>query len=108
MTDFTALKSTLKKFDPTQDRFISREFQKYAYDLCLELRDEEHKSIYMRLAKTTPRHLLEKARYFVKESGTTRTPGKLFMWKLAQLRREHKERTDRRIPSALKENVTSK
>ena len=102
MADFTSIKSTLKKFDPTQDRFISREFQKYAYDLAIELRDEEHKGIYMRLAKTVPRHLLEKARYFVKESRTTRTPGKLFMWKLKQLRIEHKAKLDRRVPESEK------
>lgn len=100
MADFTSLKATLKKFDPAQDRYISREFQKYAYDLAVELRDEEHKGIYMRLAKLTPRHLLEKARYFVKESGTTRTPGKLFMWKLKQLRIEHKSRLEKRIPES--------
>lgn len=92
MADFTTTKSILKKFNPTEDRYISREFQKYAYDLAVELNDLEHRAIYMRLAKTVPRHILEKARYFVKDSGTTRTPGKLFMWKLKQLRLELKQK----------------
>jgi hypothetical protein len=101
MADFTPLKSTLKKFDPTQDRFISREFQKYAYDLAVALGDEKHMAIYMRLAKTTPRHLLENALTFVKDAKAT-NPGRLYMWKLKQLRAESKERADRRIPSSEK------
>lgn len=92
MSDFTTTKSILKKFNPAEDRYISREFQKYAYDLAVELNDLDHRGIYMRLAKTVPRHLLEKARYFVKESGTTRTPGKLYMWKLGELRKELKDK----------------
>lgn len=94
MADFDSIGGVLKKFNPQKDRYISREFQKYAYDLALELGDLEHRSLYMRLAKTTPRALLEQARYYVKESGTTRTPGKLFMWKLAQLRKEHKAKQE--------------
>lgn len=91
MSDFTSLKKTLKKFDPQQDRYISREFQKYAYDLALELRDEEHKGIYMRFAKTVPRHVLERARAFVKDANTA-TPARLYMWKVAQLRAELKNK----------------
>ena len=67
MSDFSDIKKVLKKFDPREDRYISREFQKYAYDLAQELGDLEHKSLYMKLAKNTPRHLLEHARYFVKD-----------------------------------------
>ncbi|MAG59285.1 hypothetical protein CMO96_00645 [Candidatus Woesebacteria bacterium] len=88
--DFTTLGDVMKRFDPTEDRYISREFQKYAYDLAEELGDLDHRSLYMRLAKITPRHLLEQARYFVKDQKSVRSPVKLFMWKLAQLRKEHK------------------
>lgn len=95
MADFDSTKAIIESFDPTQDRYISREFQKYAYDLAVELNDLEHRGIYMRLAKTVPRHILEKARYFVKESGTTRTPGKLYMWKLGQLLKEMKEKNEK-------------
>lgn len=91
MADFDSVRGVLKKFDPTEDRYISREFQKYAYDLALELRDEEHKAIYMRFAKTVPRHILERARAFVKDANTA-TPARLFMWKVAQLRKELKEK----------------
>lgn len=92
MGDFDSVKSVLSKFDPREDRYISREFQKYAYDLAEELGDLEHKAIYMRLAKTVPRHILEKARYFVKDAGNVKSPAKLYMWKLAQLRKELREK----------------
>lgn len=77
------------KFDDT-DKYVSREFQKYAYDLAVELGDLEHKSLYMKLAKETPRILLEKARSFVKDATNAKSKGRLYMWKLKQLRDETK------------------
>ena len=88
MGGFNTVRDVLKKFDATGDRFISREFQKYAYDLADELGDLKHKSLYMRLAKTTPRALLEQARYFVKDAAKVQNRGRLFMWKLTQLKKE--------------------
>jgi hypothetical protein len=73
-----------------KDKYVSREFQKYAYDLAVELGDLAHKSLYMRLAKNTPRILMEKARSFVKDAQNARSKGKLFMWKLSQLKAEKK------------------
>jgi len=70
------------------DKYVSREFQKYAYDLAVELGDLPHKSLYMKLAKETPRILLEKARSFVKDAQNARSKGRLFMWKLQQLKKE--------------------
>jgi len=75
------------KLDDT-DKYISREFQKYAYELAEELGDIAHKSLYMKLAKETPRILLEKARSFVKDAQNARSKGRLFMWKLQQLKKE--------------------
>jgi len=41
-----------KKFDPSDtDKYVSQEFQKYAYELAKELDDLPHKSLYMKLAK---------------------------------------------------------
>lgn len=97
MSDFDSVKNVLKKFNPTQDRFISREFQKYAYDLAEELLDLDHKSLYMRLVKTTPRHLIEQARYFVKDAQNVQNRGRLFMWKLSQLKKERKEKEERKL-----------
>ena len=72
-------------FDDT-DKYISREFQKYAYDLAEELGDLEHKSLYMRLVKNSPRGLVEAARSFVKDAQNARSKPRLFMWKLKQLK----------------------
>jgi hypothetical protein len=68
------------------DKYLSREFQKYAYDLAVELDDLAHKSLYMRLAKNTPRNLLEVARSFVKDATNAKSKAKLYMWKLKQLK----------------------
>lgn len=86
-TTFKSIGEVLSKYklDDT-DKYISREFQKYAYDLAEELNDLEHKSLYMKLAKETPRILLEKARSFVKDAQNARSKGRLFMWKLKQLK----------------------
>ena len=40
----------------------------------------------MRLAKNTPRGLMESARGFVKDAVNARSKGKLFMWRLKQLK----------------------
>lgn len=76
-----------KKFDPQNiDKYVSREFQKYAYELAKELDDLPHKSLYMRLAKNTPRGLMESARGFVKDATNAKSKGRLYMWKLKQLK----------------------
>lgn len=72
----------LKKFKIEDDKYISREFQQYGYDLAEELGDLTHKALYIKLAKETPRGLLEAARSFVKDAVNARSKGRLFMWKL--------------------------
>lgn len=82
----------LKKYKLVDtDKYISREFQKYAYDLAEELGDVSHKSLYMKLAKETPRILLERARSFVKDAENARSKGRLFMWKLKELKNAKKQ-----------------
>ena len=85
---FSDLKSILGNFEKSQDKYISREFQKYGYDLAVELGDEKHKALYIKLAKENPRGHLEAARSFVKDADNARSKGKLFMWKLSQLKKE--------------------
>ncbi len=76
-----------KKFNPQDtDKYVSQEFQKYAYDLAKELDDLPHKSLYMRLTKNTPRGLMESARSFVKDASNAKSKGRLYMWKLKQLK----------------------
>jgi len=77
-----------KKTLEGRQKYVKQEFQAYGLELAKELGDWKNKSLYLRLAKTTPREILEKARYFVKDQtkGTIKTPYKLFMWKLKELK----------------------
>ncbi len=75
----------LRTFNPLEDKYISREFQAYGVYLSEILDDYKHKALYIRLAKTVPRAVLEKALSFVKDS-KARSKGRLFMWKLKELR----------------------
>jgi hypothetical protein len=87
----TPVKDLLSKYKfEDKDKYVSREFQKYAYDLAVELNDLDHKSLYMKLAKETPRILLEKARSFVKDATNAKSKGRLFMWKLSELKKAQK------------------
>jgi hypothetical protein len=75
----------LKTFNPVEDKYISREFQAYGIFLSEELGDYKHKALYIRLAKTVPRAILEKALAFVKDANAKSKP-RLFMWKMKELR----------------------
>ena len=78
--------SILQTFKPIEDKYISREFQAYGVFLSEILDDYKHKSLYIRLAKTVPRAILEKALSFVKDS-KARNKARLFMWKMKELRK---------------------
>lgn len=80
----------LKSFNPTQDKYISREFQSYGIYLAETLNDYKHKSLYIKLAKTVHRSILEKALSFVADSKAN-NKGALFMWKLKQIKEERKK-----------------
>jgi hypothetical protein len=49
----------------------------------------------MKLAKETPRGLLESARSFVKDALHVQSRPRLFMWKLSQLKKEIKEKKEK-------------
>ena len=85
---FSSIRDVLSEFDWDEDKYISREFQKYGYDLAVELGDLGHKALYIKLAKELPRPLLEEARNFVKDATNVKNPAKLFMWKLSELKKE--------------------
>jgi hypothetical protein len=84
--DVQSIGQILLKFNPVEDKYISREFQSYGIYLAEELGDYKHKSLYIRLAKTVPRIVLEKALSFVKDAKANSKP-KLFMWKMGKLRK---------------------
>ena len=68
-----------------QDKYLSREFQKYGIYLAEKLQDAAHKSLYIKLAKELPREILDQALSFVLDANA-RSKAKLFMWKTKQLR----------------------
>lgn len=79
-----SVRDILKKFNPMEDKYVSREFQTFAIHLSKKLQDERRKSLYMKLAKTCPRAILEEALRFVIDSNA-RNKAALFMWKLKEL-----------------------
>lgn len=81
-----SVKAVLKKFNPTTDKYVSREFQTFGLHLADKLDDYKHKSLYIKLAKTTHRSVLEQALSFAVDSRAT-NKGALFMWKLKELRK---------------------
>lgn len=89
----TPVSDTLFKLSETLKRrkkYIKNEFQAFGLQLAEELDDWKNKSLYIRLAKNTERRLLEKALYFVKDHSpkAVRSPARLFMWKLKELKKE--------------------
>ena len=79
-----SVKDILKKFNPLEDRYVSREFQAFGVHLAKKLQDERKKSLYIRLSKTIHRPILEEALRFVIDSNA-RNKAALFMWKLKEL-----------------------
>lgn len=87
---FSTISDVLSGFKGDQDKYISQEFQKYGYDLAMELGDSKNISFYIKLAKENNRGFLEKARNFVKDANKVRSKPALFIWKLTQLKKEVK------------------
>lgn len=94
MGQLTKIGDTLDKYQISQDKYVSREFQQYGYDLAQELDDPKRTSFYIKLAKDSPRGLLEAARSFVKDAQNVRNRGSLFVWKLTQLKKELKAKKE--------------
>lgn len=83
---FSKVGDLLKKYQASdEDKYISFEFQKYGYELAKEMGELKRKSYYIKLAKTTPRRVLESARTFVADATNVKSKGKLFVWKVNQL-----------------------
>ncbi len=85
------LKNILKQTqDAKRAKNISQEFQLFGVYLADSLEDQKHYSLYIKLAKTYDRHILEEALSFVKGASSVKNKGKLFMWKMKQLKLENK------------------
>lgn len=79
-----SINDILNKFDPLEDKYISREFQAFGCHLADKLQDPIRKSLYIKLAKVIPRSILEEALRFVVDS-KARSKSALFMWKLKEM-----------------------
>ncbi len=79
-----SIRDILKNFNPLEDKYISRDFQAFGIYLAEKLGESRKKSLYIKLAKTIPRPVLEEALRFVIDSKARNKPA-LFMWKLKQL-----------------------
>lgn len=85
-TEFTSTRDLLNKYQLSEkNKHISHEFQSFGCYLARVLADKEHTSLYIKLAKTMPQGVLERALSFVIDS-TANNKAKLFMWKLQQLK----------------------
>lgn len=74
-----------------KDQRNAYEYQAYGNRLADELADPSHRSLYIKLAKTTDRNLLETARLFALANEKNPTKGKIFMWKLGELKKNNKK-----------------
>jgi hypothetical protein len=70
-----------------KDQRNAHEYQAYGNRLAEELSDTSKRSLYIKLAKTTDRNLLETARLFALSNEKNPTKGKIFMWKLSELKK---------------------
>lgn len=84
------ISAILKNYDPQVDKYVSREFQSYGIHLAEELDDYKHRGLYIKLAKTHHRAILEKAFTFAIDSNA-KNKGALFMWKIQQLKTAEKK-----------------
>ena len=80
------------RVDPEeQQRYITQEFQDYGYRLAVEMGEESRKAMYIKLAKTKSRVLLEQARSYVVDYPNAKNKGKLFLWKIKDLESKGKQ-----------------
>ena len=74
-------------FNPTKDKYISRDFQSYGIYLAEQFNDYKNRGMWIRLAKMNHRSVLEKAYSVVIDSNADNKIA-LFLWKLKQLKGE--------------------
>lgn len=81
-----SISSALEKFETKRASPSSTEHQIYGVYLGDTLGDTKHYSLYIKLAKTLPRQILEDALSYVKDYPNAKSKGKLFMWKVKELK----------------------
>lgn len=76
------------KLNVKKDHRNQYEYQAYGNRLADELADPTKRALYIKLAKSTDRNLLEQARLFALSNEKNPTKGKIFMWKLSELKKK--------------------
>lgn len=84
-----SISDIISKKSFTGDHRNKYEFQAYGNRLAEEFNDTKHRSLYIKLAKEEDRDLLEAARLYVLGAENITEKGRLFMWKLGELKEKH-------------------
>ncbi len=87
-----SLKNVLTKIDLAQTGHVTREYQKFGLYIAEQLNDDAHKSLYIKMAKTYPRQILEEALSFARDAHA-KNRAALFMWKIKELKNGDKHST---------------
>jgi hypothetical protein len=87
-----SISDILKEKGAIPDYRNTYEFQAYGNKLAEDLHDIKHRTLYIKLAKEEDRKLLETALAFVLDTDKKTGLGKLFMWKLKELRKERDQK----------------
>jgi hypothetical protein len=74
--------------NPDRPKNLSKEFQVYGCYLAESLDDTKHYSLYIKLAKNYSRGLLDEALTYTKGYTKAKSKGRVFMWRLSQLKKE--------------------
>ena len=80
----TAISETKFKNRPKN---LAYEFQEYGVYLAESLGDTKHYSLYIKLAKELDRKILNEALNYTKGYYNAKNKGKVFMWRLKQLKK---------------------
>jgi hypothetical protein len=88
-----SLSEIATKIQVKKDHRNQYEYQAYGNRLAEELADPTKRALYIKLAKSTERSLLETARLFALSNEKSNTKGKIFMWKLTELKKKKNEQS---------------
>lgn len=87
-----SISDILKEKGVIADFRNKHEYQAYGNMLAEKLHDAKHRTLYIKLAKEEDRKLLDACLAFVLDTDKKLGLGKLFMWKLKELRMERKDK----------------
>jgi hypothetical protein len=82
-------------------KYVTREFQDYGYRLAMRLGDVDHKALYIKLAKQYNRQILDRAASYADDYPNAKNKGRIFMWKLSELKKEMKDSAPKDTQTAM-------